>query len=84
MITYPTVLAVVGELRGDSLWIARYLPHFSLESIVSGNVQLLVLNLLRVQDHFNFLLLLLDLQEEEANSFTGKFLDVFVVLPPSC
>jgi len=57
----PTVLVAIAELRGDSLRIARYLSHFGLERFVGGNVQLVVRNLLRVKDHFNFLLVLLDL-----------------------
>ena len=63
----PTVLVSIAELRGDSLRIARYLSHFGLERFVGGNVQFGVRNLLRVKNHFNFLLVLLDLREEETN-----------------
>lgn len=63
----PKVLVFLAELRGNSLRVATYLSHSGLERFVGGNVQLGVRNLLRVKDHFNFLLMLLDLRQKETN-----------------
>lgn len=60
-VTNPTVLVSIAELRWDSAWVTHNLPHFLLEVLVGGNVQLIVGNLLRVKHHFDFLLVLLDL-----------------------
>lgn len=59
--TYPTVLVPIAELRGDSAWVTHYLPHFLLGALVGGNVHLRIGDLFPVENHFDFLLLLLDL-----------------------
>ena len=58
---YPTIGVIVEELGREGSVIFNEISHSFLGHFVSSYVQLYILDLLRVQDHLNFLLTLFDL-----------------------